>query len=262
MTEGQWEAFVAFREVYRAKCNEWASLSLSLMPLQQKAAARDTPFYPIENPIVYNTFYDTVKKDDRISILLVGDNPGKEEQLQKNRSYLVGQSGRIAEGFFRRNSFLGIDFRKNVLILNKTPVHTAKTAHLKLLLKDGGTDIARLIYKSQIETALLTATLHKALIKESSLNFPPPLLWLVGYAELKGNGVFIPYKEKLYESYFNGETKCMIEEWNKVFVFQHFSMNRFIIDLKKYRSQYKKESDEYLAESLRELGNLHKKEIF
>ena len=45
--------------------------------------------------------------------------------------------------------------------------------------------------------------------------------------------------------------------WDKVYVFQHFSMNRFTIDLKDNFDQ--KES---LQNNIYRLGNLHKTEIF
>ena len=104
-----------------------------MFPLQKAAYEKDTPEYPLENAVVYNTSLDSVTEEDDIHLIVVGDNPGKEEQFEKNRKYLVGQSGRIAEGFFRRNEELNTDFRKNVIILNKTPLHTAKTKHLNYL---------------------------------------------------------------------------------------------------------------------------------
>ena len=99
---------------------------------------------------MYNRSIDDIKKEDDIKIILIGYNPGKDEQLERNRRYLVGQSGKIADGFFRKNPELGIDFRKNVLILNKTPLHTAKTKKLTLLIKEGPPLVANIILKNQI----------------------------------------------------------------------------------------------------------------
>ena len=59
---------------------------------------------------------DRLTPDDEIKLIVIGDNPGKDEQLTKNQRYLVGQAGKIADGFFKRNPELGIDFRKNVVI--------------------------------------------------------------------------------------------------------------------------------------------------
>jgi hypothetical protein len=80
----------------------------------------------VETPVVYNRALDDVGPKSRPRCILIADNPGKNGQKAENQRYLVGQSGRLAEGFFRRE--LGRDFRAEVLIINKTPVHTPKTA--------------------------------------------------------------------------------------------------------------------------------------
>lgn len=137
MTHDQFTAFSAFRERFRTQVAAWSSdadLMNALASLQKEAAKADgVPDYPIETPIVYNTALDEITESDDIRIIVIGDNPGKSEQLATNRKYLVGQAGKIAEGFFRRNPELGIDFRKNAIILNKTPLHTAKTRELAML---------------------------------------------------------------------------------------------------------------------------------
>ena len=82
-------------------------------------------------------------------------------------------------------------------------------------------------------------------------------LWLVGYSELKEKGFFVPYRDELKKSYENENNAF----WNNVFVFQHFSMNRFTIDLDSYvkKNQLQNQS---LMESIHAVGNLHKLEIF
>lgn len=253
MTKEQWNAFCQFRDEFKAKCEEWSKLSEELFPLQKEASSKDTPEYPLENAVVYNTLLDEITEKDDIHLIVIGDNPGKEEQLNKNRKYLVGQSGRIAEGFFRRNTELGTDFRKNVIILNKTPVHTAKTKHLNVLKTNGSLEIKKLLLDSQQWMAQKTADLHKKLINGSSEQSFVPELWLVGYAELKGKGLFIPYRDELKKQYEG----C--KEWENVYVFQHFSMNRFLIDLTTYR---KSDDKKPLAQSISELGHIHRNEIF
>ena len=250
MTQTEWKSFTNFRDEYKELCKKWSASYVNLSDLQREASLKDTPSYPIENSIVYNTDYDKITENDDIRLIVIGDNPGKEEQLNKNQRYLVGQSGRIAEGFFRRNPELKTDFRKNAIIVNKTPVHTAKTAHLKYLAKKNA-DVAALILESQNEMARLTAELHKALDAE---------LWIVGYAELKGRGVFIPYRDTLLNCY-KEESGVMNDAWNKVFLYQHFSMNRFIVDLKNF-SEAQKNKDKTLSENLKEIGTGHRKEIF
>src|SRR5574344_1919404 len=168
MTELQWQAFENFRTEFRAKIAEWSPYASVLRPLEQSAAADDTPPYPLETAVVYNRALDDITEQSDIRFIVIGDNPGKDEQLARNNRYLVGQSGKIAEGFFRRNPELSTDFRTNVLILNKTPVHTAKTAHLRSLCKNGGQEIQQLILESQLWMAQKTALLHQSLCKGAS----------------------------------------------------------------------------------------------
>lgn len=275
MNSEQWESFLNFRSEFKHQCTEWnAQYSSILKPLQRAASTSDTPEYPLETAVVYNKALDDITQDSDIHLIVIGDNPGKDEQLAKNNRYLVGQSGKIAEGFFRRNPELSTDFRTNVLILNKTPVHTAKTAHLRSLCKNGGQEIQQLILESQLWMAQKTALLHQSLCKGASSSSAETQLWLVGYAELKGKGIFLPYRDELKKMYeltnhssvnSNSEQKInnpsfqMINEWNSVFVYQHFSMNRFLIDLTSFRKEH---SDLSLAESLHQLGSQHRTEIF
>ena len=194
MNKNQWNAFCKFRTEFKEKCTEWNKFDAILLPLQKEAAQKDTPAYPVENPVVYNTSLDEITENDEIKLIVIGDNPGKNEQLEKNKKYLVGMAGKIADGFFKRNPELQIDFRKNVIILNKTPVHTAKTSHLKYLTKNGTKEIQHLIQQSQIWMAEKTAQLHKELLAagmDGIGNTQNPMeLWLVGYAELKNNGLY------------------------------------------------------------------------
>ena len=253
MTKNQWNAFCEYRENLRKKCDSWLTLSEELKPLQTEASKKDTPAYPLETPVVYNSAYEEINAEDEIKLIVIGDNPGKDGQLKKNRRYLVGQSGKIADGFFKRNPELGIDFRKNVIIMNKTPVHTAKTSHLKYLLKNGSEEIVSLILESQKEMAEMASKLHQSLVEEKSPGEKSTQLWLVGYAELKGKGLFLPYRDVLKNAY-HGKSA-----WDEVFVFQHFSMNRFLVDLKDFR---KNNGNLSLEESLKKLGHQHRDEIF
>lgn len=253
MTPAQWKAFTDFRDRFKAKCREWDErFSDSLKPLQKAAAQKDTPDYPLETALVYNRAFDDITSADTIRYFVIGDNPGKDEQLAKNNRYLVGQSGKIAAGFFARNPEFQTDFRKNVLILNKTPVHTAKTAHLKAVAKAGGVQIQKLIQDSQAWMAEETARLHAALCATADSENPAPELWLVGYAELKGKGLFLHYRDVLRASYTD-------QIWQRVYVFQHFSMNRFLIDLKSFR---KTRPELSLQEAVHALGRQHRIEIF
>ena len=240
MDTTQFAALEAFRDEYKKKCEEWSALAPQLIPLQKEAAAADTPPYPIETPVVYNTALDAITQDDDIKIIVIGDNPGKDEQLAKNQKYLVGQAGKIAQGFFARHPSLGVDFRKNAIILNKTPVHSAKTKHLKFIAAKNAA--ARdLILQSQLWLAQKTAALAAGVGAQ---------IWLVGYAELKDKGIFVPYRDALKEA----------NVWDALFVFQHFSMNRFLIDLRDFCGGQLDEDS--LAQKIAALGRRHRDEIF
>nr|MCR5319560.1 hypothetical protein [Treponema sp.] len=85
-----------------------------------------------------------------------------------------------------------------------------------------------------------------------------PQLWLVGYAELKKNGIFASYREELKQAYTLPDGK-EDTAWKKVFVYQHFSMNRFLVDLNDFQ---KKNMGTDLPKALEALGHLHRDEIF
>lgn len=255
MTSNQFEIFSDFRDEFCTYCMKLNKAYGDLLrPLQIKAGMDDTPGYPLETPVVYNTALDELTKESDIRLIVIGDNPGKDEQREINKKYLVGQSGKIAAGFFANNTEFQTDFRKNVIILNKTPVHTAKTTHLKYLLKYGGKEIRELVLESQVFMAEKIAMLHQALCNNAGSDGIKPELWLVGYAELKEKGLFWGFKKELSEDYDKTD-----EFWKRVYVFQHFSMNRFSIDLKTFMSKH---SGLGIVDAAHELGTLHKKEIF
>lgn len=247
MNNNQWKYFCEFRTAFKQKVLEWNGQVPGLRDLQKKAAElAGTPEYSFENPLVYNTDLDKITQADDIKLIVIGDNPGKDEQLNKNQRYLCGQAGKLADGFFKNHPELGIDFRRNVIILNKTPVHSAKTAQLKTMIKQGGAPLEKLILDSQKWMARETAKLHQALEGTQ--------LWLVGYSELKEGHFFCPYRDALKEAYAGSP-----DAWNNVYVYQHFSMNRFSIDLKDFAS---KKPGIDLRTQLSELGTQHKNEIY
>lgn len=250
MTEKQWLIFSDFRNNFKLKCDEWASEAekLNITALVQEACKKDTPPYAHETPVVYNRALDDVTEKSEIRYIIVGDNPGKDEQLLKNNRYLVGQSGKLGERFFKMNNELKAGFRENVIILNKTPVHTAKTNHLRYLCR-ADSRVAELINESQKWMAQSTAKLHIGLKAE---------LWLVGYAELKKNGIFSLYRDTLLSCYeSNGDIGA--DSWRYVMAFQHFSMNRFTIDL---NTKLKENPSASTKNVLSVLGTAHRKEIF
>lgn len=257
MTIFQWEYFNNFCNSFKNKVTEWNNQAKSLIVVQNKAKDFfNNVDYELQTPIVYNTALDEITQNDEIKLIVIGDNPGKDEQLAKNQKYLVGQAGKLGNNFFKNHDELGIDFRKNVIILNKTPVHSAKTNHLKKFASFGGKEIEDLIKETQIWMAQETAKLHQNLLKVSE-NKDFPQLWLVGYSELKEKGIFTDYKNELKKQYQTSEESK--NAWNNVFVYQHFSMNRFSIDLKEFSTENKNLD---LKTQLKTLGKKHKDEIF
>jgi len=250
MTDLQWKYFSDFRKEFYQMVEIWSEYGNELAALQKQASKNDTPEYLVETPVEYNTSLDLITEKDDIKLIVIGDNPGKNEQLKKNQRYLVGQAGKLGENFFKNNPELGIDFRKNVIILNKTPVHTAKTNHLKYLEKNS-VRAKMLIEESQKWMAKKTAELHHNLLSADLENSVE--LWLVGYGELKAKGIFSAYKKELKENY--KEKK----DWEKVFVFRHFSMNSFSNEFNKI---HKEKADLKVKEILEKLGTMHKNDIF
>ncbi|HZK19533.1 MAG TPA: hypothetical protein VFC68_02275 [Treponemataceae bacterium] len=283
MTTHQWNAFCAFKNEFKAQIQAWNSDLLHsgfnqiLKEEQKRLAYKDgVPPYPIDTTLVYNKALDEITDDDDIKLIIIGDNPGKDEQRAENRRYLVGHAGKIAEGFFRRNPELGIDFRKNVIILNKTPLHTAKTKELKALTRTSKNDtpkmaqareyFAKLLLDSQVWMATRTAKLHSNLNKDAKEHIHCQL-WLVGYSELKKKGIFLPYADVLTELYSltsneqdlqdtlcKSKIYCHLAE--SVFVFQHFSMNRFLIDIRAHS-----QNSLNLQENIEAVGRMRRKQI-
>ncbi len=206
------------------------------------------PPYPLETTIVYNTALDAVQPEDEIHLIITSDNPGKDEQLAANQKYLVGQAGKLCNRFFSLNPSLGIDFRKNAIVLNKTPIHSARTNHLRLFLKQGGEPFKDLFEKTERFMARETLRLSAA------LSCP---LWIVGYSELSKGGVFAVYADELNAACAADETGFFKEN---LFLFQHFSMNRFFIDLRD-ANYLKGFESRPLLERLKTLGKAHRREI-
>lgn len=241
MNRNAWKKFQAAREHYR---QEVAALERKLPGLGEAQrlllSQRRGPAYELETPLVYNGALDDVGPGDTISMILVADNPGRREQAV--RRYLVGPSGKLAEGFFSQNPGLGIDFRNNVIILNKTPVHTPRTVLLGDLARIGGERIAQEIAASQRTMARLIAEFHAA------LSFVP--VWITGYSEMKKGGIFETFTAALRELY--GGTR----QGETLFIYRHFSMNQFTIDLKRQTG-----ADESAAEALARIGAAYRKRI-
>jgi len=249
LNRSAWNKFVKARDRFRFETEELARLLPQLMGIQQKLADsrnEKNSSYIVQTPVVYNSALDSVTSGDEIKLILVADNPGKREQAAENRRYLVGPSGKIAHKFFRDNPSLGIDFLKNVIILNKTPIHSPRTVELRELCRieeeTGRCSIASALEESQKNMASLLLDFHEA------LQTP---VWITGYSEMKKGGIFEAYTERLKSLYAD-----KTEMYKQIFFYRHFSMNQFTIDLKK--QSLPKES---AAKALERIGTAYRRRI-
>jgi len=250
VNQTEWKKFTAARECFRRITEETEKSLPKLKSIQQKfvnsRSYAKSAAYKIETPVVYNTALDDITINDEIKLILVADNPGRREQAAENRRYLVGPSGKIALKFFRDNPSLGIDFTKNVIILNKTPIHSPRTVELGSLCKleeeTGSNSIAAAIESSQKNMADLLLEFHEAL---------NTLVWITGYSEMKKGGIFEIYTNRLKELYADKP-----ELYKQLFFYRHFSMNQFTIDLNKQMLD-----GETITKVLKRIGTAYKKRI-
>lgn len=216
MTQVQYAAFTLFRDAFRAQIPQWMG----------------------SFPVVYNSALDRIQPITDIRLIVAGDNPGARELA--TGEYMVGMSGKLARVFFTRHPELGIDWENNVIVLNKTPLYTPKTADLRRLAMDERAKI--LLHDSQVWMARHTVDLHRGI---------GCALWIVGYGELRHGGVFEAYKDVLSSSY--SSTAIPYPK-----IYQHFSMNRFNIDFAKWQSQH---AEQTAQQALQSLGEKHRRDI-
>ncbi|MFH2114668.1 MAG: hypothetical protein ABIJ86_09205, partial [Spirochaetota bacterium] len=141
------------------------------------------------------------------------------EQLAGSNRYLVGRSGMVAERFFARE--LGVDFRREVVIINKTPIHTPKTAQLKRLAVIYP-EIRPVLEDSQRFMANLLAELQMI------LDVP---VWIMGISELGPRGIFAPWSMALKLAY----AAAPVSDRNRLYALKHFSMGAFATDMKRQK---------------------------
>jgi hypothetical protein len=243
INRADYRAFCKCRDDFRALVSDIHNAFPDLRKLQQTLIdSREGPHYTVDTPVVYNNALDDVTEDSDIRLIFVGDNPGRREQDAANRRYLVGPSGKIAETFFRNEPALGIDFRKNVIILNKTPVHTPRTICLKELRSLGGAKLQAVLSESEAQMAALLAGFF------STLRTP---VWISGYSEMRKNGVFAQYTASLCDLLNRGSL-----DRDSLFLYRHFSMNQFTIDLRQ-----KIHPDESVACALQRIGAAYRDRI-
>jgi len=227
MNQAAFKRFKALRDEFRDRVAEWTA-ALPGLAEAQRALARETgDDYAVETPIVYNRALDEVSQDSRIAWVVVADNPGKREQEAAMNRYLVGRSGLVAERFFARE--LEVDFRREAVIINKTPVHTPKTLQLKKLARLYP-EACGILDESQRFMASLVPTLQQCFGAR---------VWVMGLSEVKPKGLFEPWQQALARAYAYVETAGDRAEGRPLsdglYGFNHFSMGSFATDLMRRR---------------------------
>jgi len=271
MKKENWNKFQKTRKHFFSLTEELSRSLPDLKDIQQKFAdsrsvginsAGKNTAYTVETPVVYNTALDDITIDDEIRLILVADNPGRREQAAENRRYLVGPSGKIAQKFFNDNPSLKIDFRRNVIILNKTPIHSPRTVELKELCnmdsklkrplaetrrhRDRGEENKNSLSNALVESQTFMASL---LIEfQEALECP---VWITGYSEMRKGGIFETYTETLKTLYANKKGL-----YDQVFIYRHFSINQFTIDLKQQALQ-----GESVSKTLKRIGKGYRERI-
>ncbi len=238
MTQTQSTSFDALRMEFRSYVQELNRRSPWLRDLQEELReSLGYQDYNVETPIVYNKTLDDFGPTDQPLFIIVADNPGKNEQKADVQRYLVGQSGKLAKGWFDKE--LKLNFYKTCIIINKTPIHTPKTAelgHLRRLAQARSPDLGEaldlLLEESQRFMAGLAFRMHAAL---------DSVLWVSGYGELRQGKLFSTWAQETKKLYANAEPGLRQSLW----VFRHFSMNQFAIEYKK--STYSGEPMDRLA---------------
>ncbi|MDX9826305.1 MAG: hypothetical protein RBT73_01035 [Spirochaetia bacterium] len=229
MTKTHYTSFDALRMDFSSYVEELNRRSPWLKDLQDELRqSMGYEDYAVETPIVYNKALDEIQARDQPSFIIVADNPGKNEQKAANQRYLVGQSGKLAKGWFAAE--LNMDFYTTCIIINKTPIHTPKTAELGRLRKlaharsaELGKELDMLLEESQRFMASLAFRLHSAL---------GSVLWVSGYGELGPNKLFSSWAQEIKRLYAATDPELRENVW----VFRHFSMNQFAIEYKRSAS--------------------------
>ena len=197
MTKEQFKKFCSFRDEFRKQTALWNEEYNKVL----KEKIESLSGCEITNSFIYNEKLDDINENDNIKYIWIQDNPGYNEMLQ-NR-YAIGASGKAGQNFMK-NEGLTEDFDREVIVLNKSPIHTKVTA---VLSKLKNRDIQDETQKYMAKTIF---TVHN--IFECDL-------WILGISNLKGIfGTFSKDMEKLYKNSALNK---------KMFLYYHFSQGQF-----------------------------------
>jgi hypothetical protein len=195
MTEEQYSEFVALRDEFREKVHYY---TLEYPEFSEEILKQYDNSDKIMRAFVYNEKLDYLEKNDSIKYIWVTDNPGFNESLQNK--YAVGISGKAGKNFMEENGFVK-DYDREVIVLNKSFVHTKVTADLKKLK-----EYEKLSDDIQIFMSDLACKLQKIFKCE---------LWILGLSNLK----------KLFKT-FEGYLE-KYGDMEQTYFYYHFSQGQF-----------------------------------
>ncbi len=220
MTREEFNKFVTLREEFKKKVEEfnknYPEIKDEVLKLSDKTY--DFPF-----AFVYNKKLDEITIDDNIKYIWVTDNPGLNEAIEEK--YAVGSSGKGAQNFMVGSGMVE-EYDKEVIVLNKSFLHTRVTNDLKKLKK----------YQSIIdETQIYMANLTLAL-----LNIFKCPLWILGISSLN----------KIFSKYSSTLTTNSNIDMDKIYLYYHFSQGQFKKAYNKKYAEFPKSSPKELCKMI------------
>ncbi len=166
---------------------------------------------------VYNAEQMNYLDFSQIKYILIGDNPGKNEKDDK-KYFADGRGANTAGSNARRFfAYLGVDFDKEILVLNKTPMFTKSTLELRQYKKG----YKGILAESQRFMAELANDFHKCLRCKmyitglSGCYYKKGKVWILNNES--SHAILPEFFLKIKELYNDSDLKYHL------FIFKHFS---------------------------------------
>ena len=229
MTEKQYENFYKLKNNFKNQIKEWNDKYNK----ELKEKIENIEGYDISNSFIYNEKLDELTKKDNIKYIWIQDNPGYNEMLQGK--YAVGSSGKVGQNFLI-NMNLVKNFDKEVIVLNKSPIHTKITSNLSKLKHK---EIQNF---TQIYMANFIYEVHKIFKCD---------LWILGISNL--NTIFKNFTENIQDLYKNDDLN------KKIYLYYHFSQGQF---KKAYNQKERELETDNVQKILEEIGVTNKNKYF
>ncbi|WP_319370959.1 hypothetical protein [uncultured Ilyobacter sp.] len=195
MTSQQYKEFVKIRGRFRSKVDEYRkNYPVFAEELLKKYEDQERNM----KAFVYNEKLDYLEKSDSIKYVWVTDNPGFNESMQNK--YAVGISGKTGKNFMEENGFVD-EFDKEVIVLNKSFIHTKITSELAKFSN----------YKDILED-------NQKFMAELACSFQEIFncdMWILGISNL--NKIFKVFRENIEKD----------GKLDNIYFYYHFSQGQF-----------------------------------